>query len=67
MPGWLQVFAKYQPLTYMVDAARSLTVGSSAGIELGHPPSYYVVRALAWAAGILALSVPLAVARYRRG
>jgi ABC-2 type transport system permease protein len=67
MPGWLQVFAKYQPLTYMVDAARALTLGSSARVELGHPASYYAVRALAWTAGILVVSVPLAVARYRRG
>jgi ABC-2 type transport system permease protein len=67
MPGWLQAFAKYQPLTSMVDAARSLTLGSAARVELGHPASYYVVRAVAWAAGILVVAVPLAVARYRRG
>lgn len=67
MPGWLQVFAKHQPLTPMVDAVRGLTLGSQASVELGHPSSYYVVRALAWAAVILAVSVPLAVARYRRG
>jgi hypothetical protein len=36
-------------------------------VLLGHPPSYYVVRALVWAGAILAVSVPLAVARYRRG
>jgi hypothetical protein len=28
---------------------------------------YYIARALVWAAAILAISVPLAVARYRRG
>jgi ABC-2 type transport system permease protein len=67
MPGWLQVFAKHQPLTPMVDAVRGLTLGSQARVELGHTSSYYVVRALAWAAVILAVSVPLAVARYRRG
>jgi ABC-2 type transport system permease protein len=67
MPGWLQVFAKYQPLTDMVDAVRALTLGSRAGVVLGQPASYYVVRALVWTVAILALSVPLAVARYRRG
>ena len=30
MPGWLQVFAKHQPLTYMVDAVRALTLGPHA-------------------------------------
>src|SRR4029079_6396526 len=29
--------------------------------------SYFVVRALAWTAAILAVAFPLAVARYRRG
>jgi ABC-2 type transport system permease protein len=67
MPSWLQVFAKYQPLTYMVDAVRALTLGSRAQAELGHPPSYYVARSLVWAAAILAVSAPLAVASYRRG
>jgi ABC-2 type transport system permease protein len=67
MPGWLQVFAKHQPLTYMVDAVRALTLGSHAHAELGHAPAYYVARALVWAAAILAVSVPLAIARYRRG
>jgi len=66
MPGWLQVFAKYQPLTPMVGAVRSLTLGSRAQAELGHPSSYYIPRALAWAAAILVVSAPIAVARYRR-
>ena len=67
MPGWLQVFAKYQPLTPMVDAVRGLTLGSHAAAELGRPASYYVTHALIWTAVILVVSVPLAVARYRRG
>ncbi|HZO33720.1 MAG TPA: ABC transporter permease [Gaiellaceae bacterium] len=67
MPGWLQVFAKAQPLTWMVDAVRALTLGSRAQVELGHPASYYVARAAAWAAAVFAATAPLAVARYRRG
>jgi len=67
MPGWLQVFAAHQPLTYMVDAVRSLTLGAHADALLGHPTSYFVVRALAWTAGILLVALPLAVAKYRRG
>ena len=66
MPGWLQVFAKHQPLTDMVDAVRGLTLGSRAQVELGHPSSYYVTRSLIWAAAILAAAVPLAVAKYQR-
>jgi ABC-2 type transport system permease protein len=67
MPGWLQAFARHQPLTEMVDAVRALTLGRQAEPLLGHPAGYFVVRALVWAAAILAVSVPLAVARYRRG
>jgi ABC-2 type transport system permease protein len=67
MPGWLQAFAEHQPLTAMVDAVRALTLGPQAEALLGHPASYFVVRALVWTAAILAVALPLAVARYRRG
>jgi ABC transporter DrrB family efflux protein len=67
MPGWLQVFSENQPLTYMVDAVRALTLGPHAQSLLGHPASYFVIRSLLWAVAILVVSVPLAVARYRRG
>ena len=58
MPGWLQAFADHQPLTPMVDAVRALTLGQPAG--------HAVTDALLWTAGILAVALPLAVARYRR-
>jgi ABC-2 type transport system permease protein len=67
MPGWLQLFAKHQPLTWMVDAVRALTLGSRAEVLLGHPAAYYVARALLWTVAILAVTVPVAVVRYRRG
>jgi ABC-2 type transport system permease protein len=54
--GWLQPFAKYQPITPMVDAVRALLVGSTADLSL----------ALAWSALLLLVFTPLAVARYRR-
>jgi ABC-2 type transport system permease protein len=55
MVGWLQPFAKYQPITPMVDAVRSLLVGSTADVGL----------ALAWSVLILGVFTPVAVARYR--
>ncbi|MGO9891654.1 MAG: hypothetical protein ACLP0L_27660 [Solirubrobacteraceae bacterium] len=67
MPSWLQVFAKHQPLTYMVDAVRSLTLGPHAQALLGHASSYYIGRSLLWTAAIIAVSLPIAVAKYRRG
>jgi len=67
MPSWLQVFAAHQPLTYMVDAVRALTLGPEAQALLGHPAGYFVVPALIWSAAIVAVTLPLAVAKYRRG
>jgi ABC-2 type transport system permease protein len=67
MPGWLRAFAEHQPLTYMVDSVRALTLGPSAEALLGHPAGWFVIRALLWAAAILAVFAPLAVAKYRRG
>ena len=67
MPSWLQVFAKHQPLTYMVDVVRALTLGPRAQAVLGHTSGHYLTPALLWAAGIVVVAVPIAVARYRRG
>ncbi len=67
MPGWLQVFAKHQPLTYMVDAVRSLTLGPNADMLLGHSTTYFLIRAMLWSVAILAVAVPLAIVKYRRG
>jgi ABC-2 type transport system permease protein len=60
MPGWLQGFAKYQPVSVAIDATRSLMLGgiySSPG---------KVVASLAYSVGIVAVFAPLAVRRYRR-
>jgi len=67
MPGWLQAVAEHQPITVMVDAVRALTQGPAAETLLGHSAGFYVVRSLLWAAAIVAIFVPVAVARYRRG
>ncbi len=67
MPGWLRVFAEHQPLTYMVDAVRALTLGPDADALLGHPAGYFVTRALLWTVAIMAVFLPLAISKYRRG
>jgi hypothetical protein len=63
----MQGFAENQPLTVMVNAVRCMTQGAPAEALLGHPTSYYVIRALIWSAAIIAVFAPLAVAKYRRG
>jgi len=56
MPGWLQPFSKYQPITPMVDAVRSLLIGSGSDVAL----------ALGWSALLVLAFTPVAVLRYRR-
>jgi ABC transporter DrrB family efflux protein len=67
MPGWMRGFAEHQPITVMVDAVRSLTEGHAAQAVLGHASAYYVTAALWWSALFIAVFMPLAVMRYRRG
>jgi ABC transporter DrrB family efflux protein len=67
MPGWLQPFARNQPVSQVVNAVRGLTQGSAAQHLLEHSTSYYVGTSLLWCAAIMAVFAPLAVGRYRRG
>jgi ABC-2 type transport system permease protein len=67
MPSWLQAFATHQPITPMVDSVRALTLGPHAQQLLGHPAGYFVGHALIWTAAIIAVALPLAIAKYRRG
>ncbi len=57
MPGWLQAFAKVNPITVVVDALRVLC--------LGGPTAKPVAEAVAWIAGLLVVTVPAAITRYR--
>ncbi|MGW1345735.1 ABC transporter permease [Kribbella sp. NPDC002412] len=57
MPDWLQAFADNNPITITVDALRALC--------LGGPTATHVWKALAWIGGLLAVTVPAAVLRYR--
>jgi ABC transporter DrrB family efflux protein len=66
MPGWMQVFANHQPLTYMVNSVRLLTGGDAAKQLLGHPLSSYLLPSLLWSAGLVAVFAPLTVWRLRR-
>jgi ABC transporter DrrB family efflux protein len=57
MPGWLQAFAKANPITVITDALRALC--------LGGPTIRPAVGATAWIAALLAVAVPAAVTSYR--
>jgi ABC-2 type transport system permease protein/oleandomycin transport system permease protein len=62
MPGWLQAFAKHQPVSQVIDASRELMLGGSSALW----SMSNLWQALAWSAGLLAVLAPLAVWRYRR-
>lgn len=58
MPGWLQAFAVNQPVTHVVNALRSLAIGTPMGDNLW--------LSLVWMAGTTAVFLPLAVRAYKR-
>ncbi len=58
MPVWLQWFAEHQPVSATASAVRALMIGG--------PTASYVLQAGAWIVGIVLVSIPLGVAKYRR-
>jgi ABC-2 type transport system permease protein len=60
MPGWLQAFAKNQPVSVAIDAVRSLVLGGQ------YASTGKVLASIAWSVGIIAVFAPLAIRRYRR-
>lgn len=51
MPGWLQAFARNQPVTAVTDAVRGLLVGDAAGSAAWHAVVWSLAIAAASAAG----------------
>jgi ABC transporter DrrB family efflux protein len=60
MPSWLQVFARNQPVSQVVNAVRHLTVG---GIPSGNS---YVLHSLMWITGITVVFASIAVLKYKK-
>jgi ABC-2 type transport system permease protein/oleandomycin transport system permease protein len=58
MPGWLQAFARNQPVSLTASGARQLMIGTPAGNDL--------LWSCVWIVGIVAVCAPLAVRLYRR-
>jgi ABC transporter DrrB family efflux protein len=58
MPSWLQVFAKINPVTSMVDTIRALSLGTDVASSLW--------KILAWEGAIMVVFIPLAIRRYIR-
>ncbi|WP_416966998.1 ABC transporter permease [Streptomyces sp. 4F14] len=57
MPGWLQKFTEYNPLSTLADAARGLMVGG--------PVAHDLWITLGWSAAITAVMAPVAIHKFR--
>ncbi|MEY9990863.1 oleandomycin transport system permease protein [Streptomyces sp. V4I8] len=57
MPGWLQAFTDYNPLSTLADAARGLMVGG--------PVAHDLWVTLAWSVAITAIMAPVAIHKFR--
>ena len=57
MPGWLQPFARHQPVSVTINAVRALLQGE--------PTHHWVWQSLAWSLGILVVFFTTAVSLYR--
>jgi len=57
MPGWLQAFAKANPITVLTGALRALGQGG--------PTARPVIEAAAWLVVLLAVTIPTATVLYR--
>ncbi|MEV7141096.1 ABC transporter permease [Streptomyces tauricus] len=58
MPGWLQTFTDYNPLSSLADAARGLMNG-------GQPVAHDVMVTLLWSLVITVVMAPVAIHKYR--
>ena len=59
MPGWLQPFVEYQPISAASDAVRGLANGSPAGGD--------ILLSLGWTVVLLLLFAPMSVHLYKKG
>ncbi|MFF4042777.1 ABC transporter permease [Streptomyces sp. NPDC001816] len=57
MPGWLQNFTDYNPLSALADTARGLMVGG--------PVAHGLWVTLIWSAGLTAVMAPVAIHKFR--
>lgn len=58
MPGWLQSWVDINPVTHLADSVRALTIGGPVGDHVWYT--------LAWAAGIVLVTFPIALRMYGR-
>ena len=58
MPGWLQAFARNQPVSVTAEGVRALSIGGAT--------TRPVLQTIFWCAALVAIFAPIAVRLYRR-
>jgi ABC-2 type transport system permease protein len=66
MPGWMQPFARNQPVSVAVNAVRSLMQGGTKAVGLAHSTTYWVVLTAIWGLVILGTFGALSVRRFSK-
>jgi ABC transporter DrrB family efflux protein len=66
LPGWLQPVANNQPFTIFSNALRSLTLGGTEAVGIGHTTAYWVILSLIWCGGIFLVFSTIAITRFGR-
>ena len=57
MPGWLQAFTDYNPLSSLADAAR--------GLMTGGPVAHDLLVTLGWSVALTAVMAPIAIHKFK--
>ncbi|MET9499205.1 ABC transporter permease [Streptomyces sp. NPDC006552] len=60
MPGWLQNFTEYNPMSGLADAARGLMLGGQ------YPVAHGLWVTLAWTAGLTVVMAPVAIRKFTK-
>jgi ABC-2 type transport system permease protein/oleandomycin transport system permease protein len=66
MPGWLQVWARNNPVTIWSNTIRAYTIGGRLSAYVGETVLGLTIKSGIWIAIILAIFMPLSVRIYRR-
>jgi ABC-2 type transport system permease protein len=66
MPSWLQWFADWQPLTFMVNSWRGLMLNDNVSATFDHSTSFYVVGSIIWSVVIGVIGMVVLLRAYRK-
>ncbi|MGM0347465.1 ABC transporter permease [Streptomyces sp. Adlamb9] len=67
LPGWLRTIAEWNPISAVTTALRDLFGNAPVPRGAAWPVAHPVAGSLAWSLALIAVFLPLAVRRYRRG